>query len=178
MAGLGNPGRRYRSTRHNAGLSVADLLIHRGSVRARGKWADGELALMDAPYGRFLVLKPSTFMNNSGLAVAPVLKCYGLSPDQMVVIHDDIDIPVGEVRVKRGGGTGGHRGLASLVESIGSGDFTRVRIGVGRPPEGIDPAEYVLMGFEEGERQPAAASAERAAQVAIDLLRGAGNGSA
>ncbi len=177
MVGLGNPGRGYRSTRHNAGLAAADLLIHRGAVRARGKWTDGELTLVETSHGRFLVLKPSTYMNNSGRAVAPVLKCYGIAPDQMVVIHDDIDIPLGDVRVKKGGGTGGHRGLTSLVESIGNGNFTRVRIGVGRPPEGVDPAEYVLTGFEEGERESAAASAERAAQAATDLLRGAESGS-
>jgi PTH1 family peptidyl-tRNA hydrolase len=178
VVGLGNPGRRYRSTRHNAGLTAADVLIGQGSVRARGKWADGELALMETSYGRFLVLKPSTYMNSSGRAVAPVLKCYGIAPDQMIVIHDDIDIPLGEARVKKGGGTGGHRGLASLVEDIGSGDFTRVRIGVGRPPEGVDPADYVLMGFEEGEREPAAASTEQAALAVIDLLRGAESGNA
>jgi peptidyl-tRNA hydrolase, PTH1 family len=177
VAGLGNPGRRYRSTRHNAGFAAADLLIHRGSVLARGKWADGELALLETPDGKFLVLKPSTYMNDSGRAVAPVLQRYGIAPGQVVVIHDDIDIPLGEVRVKKGGGTGGHRGLSSLVESIGGGEFTRVRIGVGRPPEGVDPAEYVLTGFEEGERESAAASTERAAQAAIDLLRGVERGS-
>lgn len=178
VVGLGNPGRGYRSTRHNVGLAAADLLINHGAVRASGKWTDGELTLVEISHGRFLVLKPSTYMNNSGRAVEPVLKCYGIAAEQMVVIHDDIDIPLGDVRVKKGGGTGGHRGLASLVEDIGSSDFTRVRIGVGRPPEGVDPAEYVLTRFAEGELEAAAASAEQAAQVAIDLLGGAESGRA
>jgi peptidyl-tRNA hydrolase, PTH1 family len=132
--------------------------------------------LVEAASRRFLVLRPSTFMNNSGRAVAPVLERYGIDPEMMVVIHDDIDIPLGEIRVKRGGGTGGHRGLASLVEEIGSGNFIRVRIGVGRPPEGVDPAEYVLTGFTEEEREQARASVKRATEAALDLVTGAEGG--
>ncbi len=132
--------------------------------------------MVEAASRRFLVLRPSTFMNNSGRAVAPVLERYGIDPEMMVVIHDDIDIPLGEIRVKRGGGTGGHRGLASLVEEIGSGNFIRVRIGVGRPPEGVDPAEYVLTGFTEEEREQARASVKRATEAALDLVTGAEGG--
>ena len=132
--------------------------------------------MVEAASRRFLVLRPSTFMNNSGRAVAPVLERYGIDPEMMVVIHDDIDIHLGEIRVKRGGGTGGHRGLASLVEEIGSGNFTRVRIGVGRPPEGVDPAEYVLTGFTEEEREQARASVKRATEAALDLVTGAEGG--
>ena len=133
--------------------------------------------MVEAASSRFLVLRPLTFMNNSGHAVAPVLKRYGIDPERMVVIHDDIDIPLGEIRVKRGGGTGGHRGLASLVEEIGSGDFVRVRIGIGRPPDGVDPAQYVLTGFTEEERVQARASIERATQTALDFVTGAEGGS-
>jgi len=176
VAGLGNPGRKYRSTRHNAGLTVAEALLEQDTVRASGRWWGGDLSLVEAASRRFLVLRPSTFMNNSGRAVAPVLERYGIDPEMMVVIHDDIDIPLGEIRVKRGGGTGGHRGLASLVEEIGSGNFIRVRIGVGRPPEGVDPAEYVLTGFTEEEREQARASVKRATEAALDLVTGAEGG--
>jgi peptidyl-tRNA hydrolase, PTH1 family len=176
VAGLGNPGRRYRSTRHNAGLMAADFLMEKGAVRAGGRWLGGDLSLIETGSARFLLLRPSTFMNESGRAVAPVLKRYRVDPERMVVIHDDIDIPLGEIRVKRGGGTGGHRGLASLVQEVGSGDFIRIRIGVGRPPEGVDPADYVLTAFTEEERQQARVSVERASQAALDLVTGAEGG--
>jgi len=132
--------------------------------------------LVEVATGRFLVLRPSTFMNASGRAVAPVLKRYGIDPEMTVVIHDDIDIPLGEIRVKRGGGTGGHLGLASLVQEIGSSDFVRVRIGVGRPPEGVDPAQYVLTGFTEQELEPAQDSIKRATRTTLDLMTGAEGG--
>ena len=176
--GLGNPGRRYKGSRHNAGFMAADRLMERGSLLARGKWPDGELALVEVASMRFLVLKPATYMNNSGRAVAPALKSYRLDPERMVVIHDDIDIPLGEVKVKKGGGTAGHRGLVSIVEEIGEAGFTRVRIGVGRPPEGTEPADYVLTDFQDEELEVAGASVGRAAQAAVDLLSGveSGNG--
>lgn len=132
--------------------------------------------MVEVATGRFLVLRPSTFMNASGRAVAPVLKRYGIDPEMTVVIHDDIDIPLGEIRVKRGGGTGGHLGLASLVQEIGSSDFVRVRIGVGRPPEGVDPAQYVLTGFTEQELEPAQDSIKRATRTTLDLMTGAEGG--
>jgi PTH1 family peptidyl-tRNA hydrolase len=157
---------------------AADSLTELKTVRARGRWSGGDLSLVEAATGRFLVLKPSTFMNDSGRAVAPVLKRYGIDPERMVVIHDDIDIPLGEVRVKRGGGTGGHRGLASLVEEIGSGDFIRVRIGVGRPPEGVDPAQYVLTGFAVEESEQERDSVKRAAQTVLELMTGTEGGRA
>jgi peptidyl-tRNA hydrolase, PTH1 family len=157
-------------------LMAADSLMEKGTVRASGRWWGGDLSLVETAGGRFLILRPSTFMNNSGRAVAPVLRRYKIDPDKMVVIHDDIDIPLGEIRLKRGGGTGGHRGLSSLVEEIGSSDFVRIRIGVGRPPEGVDPAQYVLTEFTEEERQQARVSVERASQAALDLMTGAEGG--
>lgn len=174
MVGLGNPGRRYQSNRHNAGYMAADNVAANSRVVARGKWPDGELALAEAASWRFLVLKPTTFMNCSGRAVAPVLNNYGLTPERMVVIHDDIDIPFGDVRVKQGGGTGGHRGLASLVEDLGDVGFLRVRIGVGRPPEGVDPADYVLTDFLGEEAVRIRASIQAAARAALDLVAGVG----
>lgn len=176
VVGLGNPGRKYVNTRHNAGFKAADALLDRGAVMARGKWTDGEIAMVEAAGRRFLVVKPQTFMNNSGSAVAAVLETYGLSPEAMVVIHDDIDIELGELRVKQGGGTAGHRGLASLVREAGSADFTRVRVGVGRPPDGVDPAEYVLTGFTDDEKPVARSSTERAARAALEVLSGAADG--
>ena len=177
VVGLGNPGRKYRSTRHNAGHMAADLLVERGALLSRSRWPDGELALLEAAGRRFLVLKPSTFMNESGRAVSQVLKTYGLDSSSIVVIHDDIDVPLGDVRVKSGGGTAGHRGLESLVRETGGAGFTRVRVGVGRPPEGVDPAEYVLRSFTAEELEQARDSVEKAARAALDIVSGAQNGS-
>jgi PTH1 family peptidyl-tRNA hydrolase len=155
---------------------TADSLIEREALRASGRWTGGDLSLVEVATGRFLVLRPSTFMNASGQAVAPVLRRYGIDPEMMVVIHDDIDIPLGDIRVKRGGGTGGHRGLTSLVHETGSSDFIRVRIGVGRPPEGVDPARYVLSAFAEQEMESARDSIERATLAALDLMTGTEGG--
>jgi peptidyl-tRNA hydrolase, PTH1 family len=177
VVGLGNPGRKYRATRHNAGFMAADLLVEQCRLLAGGRWPDGELALLEESGRRFLVAKPATFMNESGRAVQQVLKTYGLDSSHMVVIHDDIDIPLGEVRVRRGGGTAGHRGLDSIVREAGGSGFTRVRVGVGRPQEGVDAAEYVLSRFQEDEREEARSSVERAARAALDLVLGVEGGS-
>ena len=177
VVGLGNPGRKYRSTRHNAGFMAADLLMEQGMLLARGKWPEGELALLEFSGRRFLVAKPVTFMNESGRAVAPILKTYGLDPSSMVVIHDDIDVPLGDVRVRRGGGTAGHRGLDSLVRETGGAGFARVRVGVGRPPAGVDPADHVLSGFADKEQEEARSSVEKAAKAALDLISGVEDGS-
>lgn len=176
MVGLGNPGGKYRVTRHNQGRLAIQRLVERSELIAEGKWPDGYLALAEYGNRRFLALIPETFMNNSGRAVAPVLKQYRLSPRQVVLLYDDIDISLGEVRVKHGGGTGGHLGVASVAEVLGDPGFSRVRIGIGRPPEGVDPAEYVLAEFLEGERRGAEQGIDRAVAVALDLLTGEGDG--
>jgi PTH1 family peptidyl-tRNA hydrolase len=174
VVGLGNPGRRYRSTRHNAGRVAADRIIGRSQVLAQGKWPAGRLWLLSAGGRRFLVLEPETFMNLSGQAVEPVLKTYGLKPEQVLAIHDDIDLALGDVRLKKAGGTGGHRGLNSLADRLGGAGFSRVRIGVGRPPEGIDAAEYVLDPFGSEEREAVERSIDEAAEAALTAVREAG----
>ena len=176
IVGLGNPGRNYAGTRHNAGRLAADRVLDKAEVLARGKWPNGRVSLAARAGSRFLVLQPETFMNLSGRAVAPILDKYGLAPEQMIVIHDDIDLPLGEVRVKEGGGTGGHRGLNSLVETLGDRGFRRVRIGVGRPPEGIDPADYVLSPFEAAEKETAERAIEQAAREALSAITGSDDG--
>jgi len=177
IVGLGNPGRKYRGTRHNAGRQAADRVLDKADVLARGKWPGGHLTLAAISGKRFLVLQPETYMNLSGRSVAPLLDRYGLKPEQMIVIHDDIDLPLGEVRTKQGGGTGGHRGLGSLESVLGERGFQRVRIGVGRPPEGVDPADYVLSPFEDAEKETAERAIEQAASVALASITGTGNGS-
>lgn len=119
-----------------------------------------------------LLGKPRTFMNLCGRAVAPVYMRFGGSPEDLVIIHDDLDLPLGVVRVKRGGGTGGHNGIRSLVEELGDGKFLRVRIGIGRPPEGQDPSEFVLSTVPEEVRGRFGTGVSSAAEAVADILRG------
>lgn len=172
VVGLGNPGRSYRGTRHNAGRIAAERLLKRSRVLANGRWPGGRLWLAESEGRRFLVLEPSTFMNLSGQAVCPVINAYGIEPGRVLLIHDDIDLPLGDVRLKEGGGAGGHRGLTSIFDAAGTREFSRVRIGVGRPPEGTDAADHVLDRFEPGEAEIADRSIGEAADVALSVIGG------
>jgi PTH1 family peptidyl-tRNA hydrolase len=136
VVGLGNPGRSYERTRHNAGYLVADELAkrHDGSWRKRRK---AEAAPVSLGLNNATLLKPTTFMNNAGSAVSDH------RPEEIIVVHDDLDLDAGTVRVKVGGGAGGHNGLRSIIGRLGS-DFVRVRIGIGRPPVGVTATDYVL----------------------------------
>ncbi len=136
VVGLGNPGRSYERTRHNVGFLVVDELArrHGGSWRSKKK---AEAAPIGFGLKNGTLLKPTTYMNNSGTALV------GYKPDQLVVVHDDLDLPEGDVRVKVGGGAGGHNGLRSTIQHLGN-DFVRVRIGIGRPPPGMTVTDYVL----------------------------------
>jgi PTH1 family peptidyl-tRNA hydrolase len=154
--GLGNPGRSYERTRHNVGFLVVDELArrHGGSWRKKKK---AEAATISLDYKSVTLLKPTTFMNRSGSALA------GYGPEDLILVHDDLDLPPGDVRVKVGGGAGGHNGLRSVIGNLGS-DFARVRIGIGRPPTGAGVTEYVLGGMDATVREavPRAADAVEA----------------
>ena len=133
LAGLGNPGKEYESTPHSIGFEVADAVVRemgesfKKSASFKGELADGRFA-----GGKVMVVKPMTFMNLSGDSVAPVVKYHNATPADLVVVSDDIDLPVGRIRIRRGGSAGGHNGLKSVIERIGTQDFIRLRIGVGR----------------------------------------------
>ncbi len=144
IVGLGNPGPEYERTRHNAGFMTVDLL---GENLRAAYWKDeggAKTAVVRFGEDELVLAKPQTFVNLSGAAVKNLLQAYEVTLSALVVVHDDIDLPAGVVRVKRGGGHGGHNGLRSINESLGSGEYVRVRIGVGRPPGRMDPADYVL----------------------------------
>ena len=153
VVGLGNPGERYAETRHNVGCMVA-VRISAGAGLAlkrqgyQGFYGVGRLAGVEAA-----VLLPQTFMNRSGASVAPACQSLGVPPGDLIVIHDEIDLPFGTLRIKAGGGHGGHNGLRSIIEALGHGDFVRLRIGVGRPPAGGDVSAYVLSRFAAAKRQ-------------------------
>ena len=170
VVGLGNPGPNYAPTRHNLGFMVADRLAARlGSTfkthkRSGADIVSGRLA------GRPVVLaKPRNYMNDSGRQVAPLAKFYSVSPTDIVVIHDDLDLDFGRIRLKLGGGEGGHNGLRSVASALGSKDFQRVRIGIGRPPGRKDPAVFVLEKFTRAEQAEVPTMCEQAAD-ATELL--------
>ena len=147
VVGLGNPGDRYARTRHNIGFEVAKLLAERRAV-PRFKQKYGGLFTQD---GRLAILLPQTYMNESGSSVGPARGALGVDLDHVLVVHDEIDLPFGKVEVRTGGGLAGHNGLKSLKQGLGSGEFTRVRVGVGRP-DSTDPevvSRYVLGRFTE-----------------------------
>jgi PTH1 family peptidyl-tRNA hydrolase len=174
VVGLGNPGSEYAGTRHNIGFEVANELVRRWDLpkpksKYRGLLSEGRTG----PGGpRIAVLLPQTYMNEAGQSVGPARGAFKVPLDRVLVIHDEIDLPFGEIRVRTGGGLAGHNGLKSLRQGLGSPDFTRVRIGVGRPPT-TDPdrvASYVLGRFAEP-RGEVKALVERAADEAEQLVR-------
>ena len=151
IVGLGNPGGDYSGTRHNIGFAVIDELV--SSLDSGSKYIKFNSSAHNASYAGkdLLILKPQTFMNNSGSAVAPALKLFSDEITRLLVIHDDIDIEFGRLKIKSGGNTGGHRGLQSIFDKTGNLDFDRLRFGVGRPPGRMEASDYVLKSFKKSE---------------------------
>lgn len=170
VVGLGNPGPRHVRDRHNVGFMVLDEIAGRcGTVishRAHHACV-GQCTLSGI---EVLLVKPQEFMNRSGRAVASVAEHYGLAPGELVTVYDDLDLPLGRVRVRRGGGAAGHRGVESIIDHLGTRDFPRVRLGIGRPPVETDPAEFVLMPFDATEWPAARAAVDRAADAVRVLV--------
>lgn len=174
VVGLGNPGPEYAATRHNIGFMVADDLAARMGVKlARHKRAhalagEGRRGVPGA-MARVVVAEPLSFMNESGGPVSALMSFYGVEADHLIVIHDELDLPFDALRVKLGGGDNGHNGLRSIRRSIGTGDFLRVRAGIGRPPGRQDPAAFVLKPFSSAERADLSTFVGRCAD-AVDSL--------
>jgi len=166
VCGLGNPGIRYAGTRHNVGFMAVEALFESSGPSWTEKW-DARVARLDLAACQVLVVEPQTFMNLSGFAVVRAAGFYRIPPEDIAVIHDDIDLPLGKVMVKVGGGDGGHKGVRSVIEQLGTRDFVRVRVGVGRP-EGFGPevVDYVLQRFSDAEEQDLS-EAVKTASVAI-----------
>lgn len=173
LVGLGNPGREYAANRHNVGFMVADLLANRMGARfGRHKRAHAEVAegrlFVGGP--RAVLVKPLTYMNLSGAPVVALAQFYKVPVEQVVAVHDELDLPYGQLRVKRGGGEGGHNGLRSMSKSLGSKEYARVRFGIGRPPGRQDPADYVLSDFSGAERKELEFLVDRAADVVESVV--------
>ncbi|HEY7226256.1 MAG TPA: aminoacyl-tRNA hydrolase [Micromonosporaceae bacterium] len=176
VAGLGNPGREYELNRHNLGYLVADLLaVRTGSRFGRHRRAVAEVAEarlgvgVDAP--ALVLVKPMTYMNLSGGPVASLAAFYKVPAEQIIAVHDDLDLPYGVVRTKLGGGEGGHNGLRSISQSLSTKDYLRVRLGIGRPPGRQDPADYVLSDFTGTQRKELDLVVDRGADIVESLIR-------
>ena len=176
VVGLGNPGPAFESHRHNVGYKVAEELARRMQIRfraARGMRAEVAEGRIGPPGGdgpRLILAKSRTFMNESGWAVARLLGYYKLEPSQMIVVHDELDIDPGQLRVKFGGGDNGHNGLRSIRTALSTGDFYRVRVGVGRPPGRQDPADFLLSDIPASAREAIAVEIGRAADAVESLV--------
>ncbi len=170
IVGLGNPGPEYERTRHNAGFMTVDLL---GENLRASYWKDeagAKTAVVRFGEDELVLVKPQTFVNVSGAAVSKLLAEYEVELSGLIVVHDDIDLLPGAVRVKRGGGHGGHNGLRSVNESLGSGEYARVRVGVGRPPGRMDPADFVLQPMRGEALEDFEAIMPTAAQAVMHVL--------
>jgi PTH1 family peptidyl-tRNA hydrolase len=170
VVGLGNPGKNYTGNRHNVGAMIADVLATRmgagfKSHKSGADVLDGRLAGT-----RIVLAKPRSYMNLSGGPVAALSRFFSVEPGRVVALHDELDLPYGTIRVKFGGGEGGHNGLRSISAALGTKDYLRVRFGIGRPPGRMDPADYVLRDFSVAERKDLAVDLEHAADAATMLM--------
>ncbi|MDD9207682.1 aminoacyl-tRNA hydrolase [Georgenia sp. 10Sc9-8] len=177
VVGLGNPGPQYAGNRHNVGQMVLDVLADRmgGSFarhRARAQVLDGRLGVLPGgvPGPRAVLAKPSSYMNVSGGPVGALAGFYGVPPARLLVVHDELDLPPETLRLKRGGGEGGHNGLRSVSAVLQTKDYVRLRVGIGRPPGRTDPAAYVLHDFPSAERRELAVTLEQAADAVEDVV--------
>lgn len=180
VAGLGNPGEEYARTRHNAGFCAVDVLARQANVTYWKNQSGAEVASIqvndsDAEGGKreVLLVKPQSYMNTSGGPISKLCAAHKIRPEELLVIHDELDIPAGDVRVKVGGGHAGHNGLRSIIDKLGSRDFSRIRVGIGDPPGRMAVADFVLKQLRAREAEEFDDAAFRAAEAAaLALTRG------
>lgn len=171
VVGLGNPGGRYRHTRHNAGFLVVDRLASRWGASVEKRQFGALVDSVRIGSANAVLVKPQTFMNLSGQAVVSVKGFYKTDLDNLMVIHDDVDLAFGEVRIKQGGGHGGHNGLRDIQQKLGTNKYLRVRFGVSRPPKGWDTADYVLGKWSSSEDAQLDEAVDRAADAVETVLK-------
>lgn len=171
LAGFGNPGREYMNTRHNVGFLVIDRLCRKLDVFLGKMQANALTASYKNQHNRIILAKPQTYMNLSGQSVSGLLRFYKIPTEQLLVIHDDLDLPFGTLRIRPSGGSAGQKGLGSTIERLGSQDFARIRVGIGRPPGRMDAADYVLQSFHSSEQQMLDTVLDTAAEAALTFVR-------
>ena len=170
IVGLGNPGREYRETRHNIGFMLIDRLAARldGSLRrVQSKAIIGSVTKND---NKIILAKPQTFMNLSGQAVQGLVRFYKIPLENLIIAHDDLDLPFGTLRIRPGGGAGGQKGIKSTIQHLGTQDFPRLRLGIGRPPGRMDAAAYVLQDFAKGDEQILSETLDRAVDAVLTFI--------
>lgn len=174
VVGLGNPGAEYSATRHNAGFMVIDELARRWNIDS---WRERHQALVAEYRGeeQVLLVKPQTYMNLSGTAVGELARWYKVASDDIIIAYDDLDLPVGKLRLRLKGGSGGHRGIESLLVHLPQDNFMRVRVGIGRPPTGWEVVNYVLGRFTTEEEPLIDAAVKKAAEAIESIVRDGAN---
>lgn len=171
IVGLGNPGRRYIHTRHNVGFVCVDQMERKWGIKLsqrRAKVVLGEGLLDESPV---VLAKPRTYMNQSGEAVEYLIARFPASPGDLIIIHDDMDLPVGKTRIRPGGSAAGHKGIDSIIDRLSTQEFSRVRVGIGLPPPGVDGVEYVLGSFLSEERSVIDGAVARVADAVACILQ-------
>ncbi len=171
IIGLGNPGREYRSTRHNVGFMAVDGLCQAFAIRLARLQSKALVGTGNWNGRKIILAKPQAFMNLSGRPVSSLLRFYKIPLEQLLVVHDDIDLPVGTLRMRPGGGSAGQKGLGSIIAQLGTEAFPRLRIGIGRPPGQMDPADYVLEDFTSAEKELLPQVLSRAVEAAEDFIQ-------
>ena len=169
IAGLGNPGKEYTSTRHNAGYMAIDYLAEKLNVKLNKLKFNSVYGDTSINGEKVMLVKPVTYMNRSGIAIAEIMKFYKIEVENLIVIYDDIDLPLGTLRIRPNGSPGTHNGMKSIISSINNGEFPRIRIGIGRN-ENMDLADYVLQKFSQSERDLINPIIEKAAEASIEII--------
>lgn len=165
IVGLGNPGKAYESTRHNVGFQVIDYLASKWNAPLTQSKFKGMYSIIHRPEGKVMLLKPLTYMNLSGESVGALMDYYDVAIEDLVVIYDDLDLPTGQLRLRQKGSAGGHNGIKSLIQHLGTQQFNRMRVGIGRPPAGMKVPDYVLARFSESEAPEISEAIKKSAEA-------------
>jgi PTH1 family peptidyl-tRNA hydrolase len=167
--GLGNPGRRYSGTRHNAGFLFVRSMAKTWKIRLKKRRFSSKIGEVERKSEKIMLALPQNYMNNSGVAVKQILAGRNIRPEKLIVVYDDLDIPLGEIRIRKAGGAGTHKGMGSVVREIETTEFSRMRLGIGPLPPGEDAVDYVLSAFEKREI-PLLVDGLKKAQEALELI--------
>lgn len=170
IIGLGNPGREYKDNRHNVGFMLVDRLSVRLDARLSRVQAKALVGSLQYQGKKLILAKPQTYMNLSGQSIQGLARFYKIPLENMIVAHDDLDLPFGTIRIRPGGGPGGQKGIASTIERLGTKGFRRLRIGIGRPPGRMDPAAYVLQDFSQGDQTLLSEILDHAASAVLTFI--------
>jgi len=172
IVGLGNPGRKYKQTRHNIGFMVIDELLERHNWKANKTKFNGDYAMELLHDNKVILLMPQTYMNLSGESIRPLMEYYGVEREDLLVIYDDLDLPTGKIRLREKGGHGGHNGVRSTIDQLGTKEFKRIRVGIGRPTSPVPVVDYVLGKFPKEQKEDVALSIKNSADACESWLKG------